>query len=397
MFLKGYRLLDMVWLGPGPFTAQLLGDLGFDVIRITEVSKGAGRRGGQDIGTLLMTHNAAQIGQFALGLRNSRAIALDLKSPEGRQVFHRLVEKADAIQEGFRPGVADRLGIGYEAVRKIKPDIVYASVTGYGQNGPCRDAVGHDLNYVSMAGLIHLNGRAGGAPVIPGTLIGDFAAGGMSAAVHILAALLRRQSTGEGAYCDVSITDAAFEINKMAIGAFLASKEEPRRGEAFYSGMYPWYDIYETKDGKFVSVGAVEPYFYENLCRTIGREDLVDQQFAVDRREEIRKEFTETFKSKTCADWVALFEGVNACFTPVNSAGEAADDRQMRARGMVTEVEHPVHGKVTIVGTMLKLDGQPLDVRSWNLWPGQHTDEILEEHGYSSNQIAELREKGVAA
>ena len=219
----------------------------------------------------------------------------------------------------------------------------------------------------------------------------------MSAAVHILAALLRRERTGAGAYCDVSITDAAFEINKMAIGAFMASQEEPRRGESFYSGMYPWYDIYETRDGKFVSVGAVEPYFYENLCRTIGREDLLDQQFAVERREEIRKEFAETFKSKTRAEWVARFEGVNACFAPVNSAGEAAQDPQMRARGMVTEVEHPVHGKIKTVGTMLKLDGQPLDVRTWNLWPGQHTDEILEEHGYSTTQVAELREKGAVA
>lgn len=396
MFLKGLRLLDLCWLGPGPFTAQILGDMGFDVIRVTEVAKGAGRRGGQDIGTLLVTHNRAQLGQFLLGLRNSRAIAVDLKSGEGLEVFRRLVEKADAIQEGFRPGVADRLGIGYGAVRKIKPDIVYAAVSGYGQTGPYREAVGHDLNYVSVAGLIDLNGRADGEPAIPGALLGDFAAGGMSAAVHILGALLRRERTGQGAYCDVSITDAAFEINKMALGAFLASGEEPRRGEAFYSGMYPWYDVYETKDAKHVAVGAVEPWFYESLCRALGREDLLDQQWAVERREETRREFAATFKSRTRAEWVEVFAGVDACFTPVNSAGEAVRDPQMRAR-MIVEVDHPVQGRVETVGTMLKLDGEPLDVRTWNLWPTQHTDEILAEHGYSSGEIAELREQGAVA
>ncbi|MFI5398544.1 MAG: CaiB/BaiF CoA transferase family protein [Candidatus Binatia bacterium] len=397
MFLNGYRLLDMCWLGAGPFTAQLLGDLGFDVIKITEVSKGSGRRGGQDSGVLLMAHNAAQLSQFRFGMRNARSIALNLKTPEGLQVFRRLVEKADAIQEGFRPGVADRLGVGYEAARKINPGIVYASLTGYGQTGPYREKAGHDINFESIAGFIGLNGRAGGGPVIPGALVADFAAGGMSAAIHILSALLRRERTRQGAYCDVSLTDAVFEANSMAIGAYLGSGEEIRRGESFYSGMWPWYDLYTTKDGKYVSVGAVEPYFYENLCRTLGREDLLDQQWAADQREEIRREFAKTFKSKTQAEWVALFDGVNACVTPVYSPGEAVADPQMRARNMVTELDHPVHEKAQMVGSMFKLDGTPLEARTWMLWPGQHTEEILEEHGFSSSEVADLRENGVVA
>jgi crotonobetainyl-CoA:carnitine CoA-transferase CaiB-like acyl-CoA transferase len=395
MFLKGYRLLDMCWLGPGPFVSQLLGDMGFDVIRVSEVVKGAGRRGGKDIGTLLSTHNTAQLGHFLLGMRNTRSIAVDLKTPEGQQVFRRLVEKTDAIQEGFRPGVVDRLGIAYDDLRKIKPDIVYASITGYGQTGPYRDSGGHDLNYGSVSGFIRMNARAGGAPAIPGALIGDFAAGGMSAAVHILAALLRRDNTGKGAYCDVSITDALFQINSMTVGSYLLSGEEPRPGESFFSGMWPWYNVYETKEGRYISVGAVEPYFYENLCRTIGREDLLDQQWSFERREQTRKEFAEIFKSKTRDEWVALFEGVNACFTPVNSTGEAAENPQMHARKMVIEVDHPVEGKVRTLGSMMKLDDTPLDIREWMLDPGQNTDEILDEHGFSSREISDLREKGV--
>jgi crotonobetainyl-CoA:carnitine CoA-transferase CaiB-like acyl-CoA transferase len=387
----------MCWLGPGPFAAQLLGDLGFDVIRISEVSKGAGRRGGQDIGTLLSTHNAVQLGHFRLGMRNTRSIAVDLKTPEGKEVLRRLLEKADAMQEGFRPGVVQRLGIAYDDVRKIKPDIVYASVTGYGQSGPYRESGGHDLNYGSVSGFIQLNARRGGAPTIPGALMADFASGGMSIAVHILAALLRREKSGKGAYCDVSITDALFQINSMAIGTYLLSGEEPRAGESFFSGMWPWYDVYETKDGRYVSLGAVEPYFSANLCRTIGREDLLDQQWSFERREQTRAEFAEIFKSMTLEEWKARFEGVNACFTPVHSTGEAAEDPQMRAREMVIEVDHPAEGKVRTIGSMLKLDETPLEIRHWMLGPGQNTDEILDEHGFSKREVEDLREKGVVA
>ena len=387
----------MCWLGPGPFVAQLLGDLGFDVIRVGEVVKGAGRRGGKDIGTLLSMHNSDQLGAFRLGMRNTRSIAVDLKSSDGQRVFRRLVEKADAMQEGFRPGVVDRLGIAYDDVRKIKPDIVYASITGYGQTGPMRESSGHDLNYGSVSGFIGMNARPQGTPAIPGALIGDFAAGGMSAAIHILTALLRRSDTGEGAYCDVSITDALFQINSMAVGSYLLSGNEPRPGESFFSGMWPWYDIYETKDGKHVSLGAVEPYFYENLCRALGREDLADQQWSFDRREQTRAEFAEIFKSKTRQQWVAQFEGANACFTPVHSTGEAAEDPQMKARNMVVEVDHPVEGRVRTPGSMMKLDDTPFEIREWMLSPGQNTNEILDEHGFSNHEIADLREKGAVA
>jgi alpha-methylacyl-CoA racemase len=395
MLLKGYRLLDMCWMGAGPFTAQVLGDLGFDVIKINEVSKGAGRREGKDTGALLMMNNPELLSQFRYGIRNARAMRLNLKTPDGLKVFHRLVEKADAIQEGFRPGVADRLGIGYEALQKINPRIVYASLTAYGQTGPYRDKVGHDINFESIAGFLDLNGRAGGEPALPGVLLADTAAGGSSAVIHVLSALLRRERTGRGSYCDVSLTDAVFYANHMAISTYLGSGEDVHRGELYYSGKWPFYDLYATKDGRYVSVGAVEPYFYANLCRTLGREDLIDQQWAADRREEIREEFARIFRSKTQAEWVALFDGIDACVTPVYSVRQAATDPQMRARNMVMELPHPACEKAPVVGSMINVDGIPLEARTWMFDPGQHTDEILGEHGYSTDDIADLRDKGV--
>jgi alpha-methylacyl-CoA racemase len=393
-FLKGHKLLDMAWFGPGPFCARLLGDLGFDVIKITEASRGAGRRGGRGVQVPMFFHEPSPRARF-LGERNARSIALNLKSPAGQEVFGRLLLNADALQEGFRPGVADKLGVGYEAVRAIKPDIVYASISGYGQTGPYSDRVGHDLNYLSVGGFIDTNGRAGDPPAIPGTVIADYAAGGMSAAVHILAALLRHEQSGEGAYCDVSMVDGVFELNYRLVDTYLASGVEPRRGETLTSGFWPWYDIYETKDGKYISIAAIEPWFYEALCKTLGREGLLDQQWSLERREQTRQEFRKVFESETREHWITLFADIETCFTPVNSISEAVNDPQIRARQMVREVEHPIYGKVLTLGSMLKLDGAATEPRSWITEPGQHTQEVLEEHGFSKREIDQLRADGV--
>lgn len=392
-FLTGYRLLDMAWFGPGPFCARLLGDMGFDVIKIVEVSKASGRRGGKQLPVPQIFHEPTPDAKF-VGIRNARSIALNLKSDGGQTVFKRLAQSADAVQEGFRPGVADRLGVGYEAVRAIKPDVVYASLTGYGQDGPYARRPGHDLNYLAVAGFIEMNGRAGGHPAIPGTVIGDYAAGGMSAAVHILASLLRRERTGQGAYCDVSMTDAAFEINSILVDTYLASHLEPRRGETLTSGFWPWYDVYETKDGKYISLGCVEPWFYEALCKAIGRDDLLCEQWNAARREQTKEEFREMFRGQTRRHWVRFFDGVDTCFAPVNSIAEATVDPQMRARRMVVETGHPVHGRIEALGSLLKLDGQQMEQRTWITEPGQHTAEVLAEHGYSAAEIEELQATG---
>jgi crotonobetainyl-CoA:carnitine CoA-transferase CaiB-like acyl-CoA transferase len=390
---KSYRLLDLAWFGPGPFCARLLGDLGFDVIKIVEVAAGAGRRGGRRFEVPQIFHEPTPAAR-PLGIRNARSIALNLKSERGLAVFQRLVQGADALQEGFRPGVARRLGIDYDSVKAIRPDIVYASITGYGQDGPYAQKPGHDLNYLSIAGFIDMNGRAGGPPAIPGTVIADYAAGGMSAAVHILAALLRREATGQGAYCDISMTDAAFEINSILVDNYLASGLEPRRGQTLTSGFWPWYDVYETKDGKYISLACVEPWFYDALCKAIGREDLLGGQWDLERREQTKREFRDLFKSQTRDYWVTVFANADVCFAPVNSIAEAVEDPQLRARGMVREVEHPVHGRARALGSMLKLDGQQVEYRHWITEPGQHTTEVLLEAGFAEKEIDELRAAG---
>lgn len=397
MFLEGYRMVDMCWMGGGPFAAQVLGDLGFDVIKVMEVPKAAGRRGARSTGSLIAEHNGLQLSHYRFGIRNARCIQLDLKSAQGLEVFHRLIERTDVITEGFRPGVADRLGVGYEALRKINPRLVYAAITGYGQTGPYRDKPGHDVNFESIAGFIGMNGRAGGPPVVTGGLVADFGVGAMSAVAHIMAALLRRERTGQGAYCDISLTDAVFEANGAAIGPYLGAGVEMKRGEMYFSGFWPFNEVYETQDGAYISLGAWEPYFFEKLCRTVGREDLIEIQWAVEQRDHVRAELDALFRTRTQADWVRLFENVDACVTPVNTPAQAANDPQMRARNMVVELENPLQGKVPMVGSMFKLDGQALEARHWMNRPGEHTDAVLQEIGYGESEIADLRAQGFVA
>jgi crotonobetainyl-CoA:carnitine CoA-transferase CaiB-like acyl-CoA transferase len=387
-FLHDYRLLDLAWFGPGPFCARVLGDLGLDVIKVTEVD--GARRGAP----MLFHEPATRTTDVSYRHANARSIQVNLKSDEGQEVFRRLLRTADALQEGFRPGVAERLGIGYAAAREARPDIVYASLSGYGQTGPYRDRAGHDLNYLSVAGIIEMNGRAGAPPAIPAAVLGDYAAGGMSAAVHILAALLRRERTGEGAYCDVSMTDAAFALNALVVDEYLATGLEPRRGETLTSGLWPWYAVYETSDGRYVSVAAIEPQFYRALCAVLGRDDLADAQWSIDQRETMREAFAAAFRSKTREEWVASFGGIDACFAPVNDTAEAASDPQLRSRGMVAKVDHPEHGDVRAVGSMLHFDGESPPVRNWITAPGQHTHEIVASLGYSAREIASLRAAG---
>jgi len=301
LVLEGIRIVDLTWLGPGNFCSFMLGDLGADMIEVYEAHPE--RRGAP----YMMLFGGP-------GLRNCRTIGIDLKSPAGRDVFYDLVKTADVVMEGFRPGVVQRLGADYETVKQVNPRIVYASLTGYGQSGPYRDLVGHDINYIAMGGLLGLNGPAGGAPVIPGTVLADFAAGGMSAAIGILAALLARERTGQGHFVDMSMLDAVVELNLQGINPYLYDGAIPHRGETMLSGKFPWYNVYETKDGKYISLGALEPWFFANLCQLLDCEDFIPHQFDEGKkREEMFRYFRDTFLSKTRDEWFALLRQKDTC------------------------------------------------------------------------------------
>lgn len=382
-------MLDMAWQGPGVFCATIMGDLGAEVIKIYEARPE--RRGGP----LLFMYPDSPI--FP-GWRNCKTMGLNLKAAEGREIFYELAKTADVITEGFRPGATERLGVDYNTVKEVNPRIVYASLTGYGQTGPYRDVVGHDINYISIGGLLGTLKPPGGPPVIPRTVLGDFAAGGMCAIIGILAALMGRDKNGQGQYVDVSMTDAIVELMMPVILPCLLGEVVSERGETIATGEQPrpWYNVYETKDGKYISVGSVEPWFYANLCQLFGREDFIEHQFAEgEKREEILQYFKETFLTKTRDEWVEILRQKDTCVAPVYSPDEVISDPQLLARRMIVEVEHPTLGRAKQIGSMIKLSESPFQVRNWSQRFGQHTEEILLKLGYDKARINELREAEV--
>ena len=379
--LEGIRIIDMAWLGPGPFCANALGDLGADVIKVYEAHPE--RRGGP---VMFLFDPSMQP-----GFRNCRAMGIDLKAEEGRNIFYHLAKGADGVIEGFRPGVVKRLGVDYETIKGINPRVVYASLTGFGQDGPYRDLVGHDINYISIGGLLGMTGPAGGAPVIPGAIIADFAAGGMSATIGILAALMARERTGKGQFVDMSMTDAVVELTSIQITPYLHNRTVPKKGETMFTGHYPWYNVYQTKDKKYISIGALEPWFFTNLCELLGCERFIEHQFAEgEKREEIFNHFRETFLTKTRDEWVALLRQKDTCVAPVYDIDEMESDPQLTARRMIIEADHPTMGRVKQVGSMHKLSDSPVEVRNWCTRFGQHTEEIMLELGYDEARIDEL-------
>jgi crotonobetainyl-CoA:carnitine CoA-transferase CaiB-like acyl-CoA transferase len=385
--LAGIRILDLARLGPGPHCAQILGDFGADVIKVEEPGPGEGRRAGR----MLRIPGDAPI------RRNSRSIGLNLRTDEGREVFYKLAASADAIMEGFRPGVAKRLGIDYETVRQHRPDIVYASLSGFGQDGPYSGYVGHDVNYQALAGMLGLTGRPGSRPAIPGNAVADNA-GGISAALAIAIALLSRERSGAGQYVDVSMVDTLLTMMFLTIDQYVSTGEVPGRGDTMLTGRYPWYDVYETKDGKYISVGAVEPWFYENLCRLLGREDFAGDQYAEgERRQEIFDAFVSVFRSKTRDEWVEVLMPGETCAAPVYDVDEVVRDPHLQQRGSILRGETAGAGMRDQVGMLVKFSKTPGSIRSRGPELGENTADLLGELGYDEPAISALESAGAIA
>jgi crotonobetainyl-CoA:carnitine CoA-transferase CaiB-like acyl-CoA transferase len=400
MALEGIRVLDLSRLAPGPFCSMLLGDLGADVLLVEAPPEQLPGRGEAVPGQ----QRAAGAGQVvsrgqafnALG-RNKRSIVINLREDEGKQIFYRLAKNADVVLEGFRPGVVKRLGVDYETISVINPRVVYCSLSGYGQTGPYSGLVGHDINYISVGGALGMIGWPDTPPAIPMNLLADFAGGGMHAAFAILAALIGRDRTGKGQYVDIAMSDGVLYLLASAISGFLASGNVPTRGATLLNGAAPYYTVYECADGGWISIGSLEPHFWANLCRTLGREDLIPHQNNRDKRSEIADFFRETFRSRPRDEWFEVLKGTDICAAPVLGLDEALNDPQNLAREMVVEVEHATLGKVRQVGIGPKLSETPGRVRSTSPTPGQHTDEVLKAAGYGEEEIETLRSRGVVA
>jgi crotonobetainyl-CoA:carnitine CoA-transferase CaiB-like acyl-CoA transferase len=322
--------------------------------------------------------------------RGKRSITLNLKSPEGADVLGRLAGDADAIVESFRPGVMDRLGVGYEVLRARNGRLVYCAITGYGQDGPYRDRVGHDINYIGLAGLLHATGQPDGSPVLPAVQVGDFG-GGMAAAVGTLAALFEAARTGRGRLVDVSMLDVVTSWLGVVMSWYLGTGEVPPRGGMSLSGGLACYRVYRTGDGRYLAVGALEPQFWRALCETLELPELVDVQYAPDRQEEMAARLQEVIGRKSRHEWVATLAGVEACVGPVNDVAEAVADPQVVHRELVAEV-----GGVPVgPGPAIKLSDADRGPLSPAPGLGEHTDEVLAAAGLPASEIDGLRTRGV--
>lgn len=383
MALEGIKVIDLSRLAPGPYCGMILGDLGAEVIRVEAMDKRARAEGVLGLSDEL----AEMLRAFNPQGRNKRSIVIDLRKEEGREVFMRLARDADVIIEEFRPGVVKRLGIDYETVREVNPEIIYCSITGYGQTGPYAQMPGHDLNYIAMAGALGVIKDERGKPVFPSNLLADMAAGGMHAALCILAALVARALHDVGQHVDCAMTDGVVSLMHM---------EPILRHTSGLRGL-PYYDVFETADGKWFSVGNVEPWLWENFCRALGREDLVPMQREVDRYDDLRAELRTIFKERSRDEWFEFFKDKDVCAAPVHEVEEAERDPHLREREMFIELEHEKYGKITQVGISMKLSRTPGRVRFPGCSPGRHTDEVLAELGYNEAEIGELREKGAVA
>lgn len=385
MDLDGVRVLDLSGLLPGPYATQLLADAGADVVKVEPP--------GGDAARAMEPTTEAGVGRlFDAVNRGKRSVALDLKTDAGTRAFHDLTTEADAILEGFRPGVADRLGVGYDDVREHNGDIVYCSLSGYGKTGPYRDRVGHDLNYVGVAGLLDMTHRGDETPRIPGVPVADMA-GGLFAAFAIVGGLLSRElgNGDDGTYFDISMTDVALSVSQSFAPAALAG-EDPRPGETALTGGVPWYDLYETADGRYVTLAALEPRFWANFCRAVGHEEWIDLHGTDDpaEREALRESLSALFSERSREEWVRDLADAEAMVAGVNTPREAVEDPQFRARGAVVGGD----GIDPRIGFPALVDGEDPSVRAGPPALGEHTGEILREVGYNDEALGELRDEG---
>ncbi len=395
--LEGIRIIDLTRLLPGPYCTMLLADLGAEVIRVEDPTfpyanpppffqKGKYRESA--FNSILM--------------RNKKSMLLNLKNQKALDIFYRLVKISDVVVDTFRPKVTDKLKVDYGTLSKINPSIICASLTGYGQDGPYEQLPGHDLNYISICGILELNRHRkvlgneneDRVPVVPGVQAADIG-GALVCAIGILGAILEREKNPErkGQYVDTSMLDSVFSFMPMT-AAFHFSKNlnDGVKTDNPLHGAMPYYTVYKTKDNKFLSIGAIELQFWQDLCKGLGRDDLKLKQTVIgEERERVFKELEKEFLKKTQAEWLDIFKEYDTCVMPVKDFAEATEDPQIKARNMVVKLQHPVFGEINNVASAVKLSRTPLTIRSLAPVQGQHTDEIMELLKYSAEEIKDFK------
>jgi crotonobetainyl-CoA:carnitine CoA-transferase CaiB-like acyl-CoA transferase len=388
--LEGVKVLDLTRLLPGGFCSLLLADFGADVLKVEDTGMGDYVRWAPPYHE--GADDSAKSALFLSLNRNKRSIRINLKEERGREVFLRLVKEYDVVLESFRPGVMDRLGVGYERLREENPRVVYCAITGYGQDGPYRDRSGHDMNYLGLVGLLGLTGEKGGPPIQSAGQIADLGGGALMAAFGVLAALHERERSGEGQLVDVSMADGALSWLAMVAGRYFADGEVPRRGELDLAGKFVCYRPYACKDG-WVTLGALEPKFFQAWCRGVGRDDLVEKQFEPPGSE-AHAEIERVFLERTRAEWSEFASQYDCCLEPVLELDEALDSELVRAREMVVELDQPGTAGVRQLGVPVKMSRTPGGLRAPGPALGEHTREVLAAAGYADAEIAALEEAG---
>ena len=387
--LEGLKVLDFTTLLPGPYATMILSDLGADVLKVTSGSR-------PDLAAIVppfigktdLTAASAYLG------RGKRSITLNLKDARGLQVVHRLLERYDVLIEQFRPGIMAKLGLGFDDLAPRYPSLIYCSLTGYGQTGPMKDRAGHDINYLSLSGLMGYAGRKYEGPVPMPLQIADVASGSNNSVIAILAAVFSRSRTGKGQYLDISMTDGAFAFNALAAAAYLVSGEEPTR-EGFILNGGSLYDFYKTADGHYLSFGGLEPQFFAAFCNAIGRPDWIAGGVAPPDCAGVKEEVRKIIKSKTRGEWKEIFDKTDACVEPVLSLSEALDSELVRERQLTTDVTLPDGSTVRQPASPFKFSATPPVYGKTGVKAGSHNREVLLELGYSEAEIDEFGKTGL--
>ncbi len=375
--LSGVKVLDLSRLLPGPYCSMILSDHGAEVISIED------RRFIDEAGFPTLVN------------RNKSHMTLNLKTDEGKQIFYKMVQESDIVLEGFRPGVTEKLGVDYKTLSSINPGIIYCSITGYGQTGSYSERPGHDVNFLGVSGVLDLIGEKNNPPSIPGVQIADIAGGGMNAVIGILLALQAMHTTGRGQYIDISMTDSCVSMLHLALEFQQVSGQTTERSDSLLSHRYAFYNTYETRDGKYLTIGALEYRFWNTLCQILEKPDFAPLQYDEERREEIIGFMRETFKLKTLDEWKLHLADLDICWGPVNTISDVLEDPLFKEREMVVDVKNEDGGTSKNIGIPVKLSDTPGRIKSPPVLFGSSTESVLKRFGFNEEEIKGFREKSV--